>query len=235
MHRGPHGTTDYNGSVCIPRSYPAANMTKIFFTDAAVKKLKPGSTRSEIPDAGARGLHLVIQPDSGKKSWAMRFRRPDGKNAKLTLGPVDVTGRKSVENPEMGGPLTLAEARLIATRVNHQRAAGADVIAERKVAKQRRRLQIDNDRDNAYPVLLRRYVDEHAKPKTRLWRMTARLLGLAFSKDGKGEPTKIRSGLADRWADRPVRSINAHDVYSVVDETVRAGVPGLPRRSEART
>ena len=211
-------------------------MPKTVLTDAAVKRLKPDpKKRREIPDAGAPGLHLIIQPDSGKKSWAMRFRRPDGKPAKLTLGFVDVTGRKSVENPEIGCPLTLAEARLIAVRINHQRASGADVIAERKAAKRRRRLQSEEDQDNAYPILLRRYVEEHAKPKTRRWRTTSRLLGLAYPKDGEGEPEAIRGGLAERWVDRPVRSIQAHDVYSIVDETVRVGAPGLPRRSEART
>jgi integrase len=210
-------------------------MPKTVLTDAAIRRFKPyPNTRREISDAAAPGLHLVIQPDSGKKSWAMRFRRPDGRNAKLTLGPVE-TERKSVENPEVGGPLTLAEARLIATRINHQRAAGTDVIAERKAAKQRRRLQIEDDRDNVYPVLLRRYVDEHAKPKTRLWRTTARLLGLAYPMHGEDEPVTIRGGLADRWADRPVRLIQTHDVYSIVDETVRNGAPGLPRRSKART
>jgi integrase len=220
-------------------------MPKSILTDAAVKKHKPKlkdpddptgpRMRTEIPDTGAPGLHLVIQPDSGKKSWAMRFRRPDGKSAKLTLGPVDVTGRKSVENPEMGGPLTLAEARLIAARVNHQRAAGADVVADRKATVLRARLRTKDDRDNSFSVLLRQYVDEHAKPKTRRWRETARLFGWHYPKDGDGEPEIIGGGLADRWADRPVRLIDAHDIYSVVDETVRLGVPGLQRRGEART
>jgi integrase len=208
-------------------------MPKAILTDAAVRKLKPGSTRKEIPDAGAQGLHLVIQP-GGKKSWAMRFRGPDRKSAKLTIGPADLTGRKSVENPEMSGPLTLAEARLIAATINHQRASGADVIAERKATKLRARLKIADDRNNSYPAVLRQYVDRHAKPKTRRWRHTVRLLGLSYATDGVG-PETIRGGLADRWADRPVRSIGPADIYAVVDESVRLGVPGLRRRREART
>ena len=58
-------------------------------TAAAVAKLRPGSTRREIPDGGAAGLYLVVQ-QSGVKSWALRFRRPNGVPAKLTLGSVDL-------------------------------------------------------------------------------------------------------------------------------------------------
>ena len=58
-------------------------------TAAAVAKLKPAAVRREIADGGCPGLYLVIQP-SGKKSWAMRFRRPSGKQGKLTLGGVDL-------------------------------------------------------------------------------------------------------------------------------------------------
>ena len=56
-------------------------------TAAAVAKYRPGPKRRRIRDAGARSLFLVIEP-SGHKSWQMRFRRPDGKPGKLTLGPV---------------------------------------------------------------------------------------------------------------------------------------------------
>jgi hypothetical protein len=39
-------------------------------------------------------LYLIIQP-TGFKSWALRFRRPSGKTAKLTLGPADATDVRS--------------------------------------------------------------------------------------------------------------------------------------------
>jgi hypothetical protein len=56
-------------------------------TVAAVEKLKATGKRQEISDANAPGLLLVIQP-TGAKSWAMRFRRPDGTPGKLVLGPL---------------------------------------------------------------------------------------------------------------------------------------------------
>ena len=62
--------------------------------DAAILKLKANDQRQEVPDAGAAGLRIVIQPaPSGAKSWAMRFRRPNGKSGNLPLGPLDLSGR----------------------------------------------------------------------------------------------------------------------------------------------
>ena len=64
-------------------------------TSASVNKCRPDKNgRREIPDAGCPSLRLVIQV-SGHKSWAMRFRRPSGKAAKLTLGPVDISGTET--------------------------------------------------------------------------------------------------------------------------------------------
>src|SRR4051794_32711145 len=97
-------------------------------TDAAIKKLKSAANRREIPDAGS-GLRLIIQT-SGAKSWAMRFRRPNGKPAKLTLGTVDLSGSKAGGAPLLGAPLTLQEARWLAAEVNRRRAAGVDVSAD---------------------------------------------------------------------------------------------------------
>jgi hypothetical protein len=73
-------------------------------TDAAVKKYPPSKKRREIRDSLAQGLYLVIQP-SGSRSWAMRFRRPDGSPGKLTLGAVDLSGKEAQGEPVMGAPL----------------------------------------------------------------------------------------------------------------------------------
>ena len=74
-------------------------------TKAVVERLKPlpGRVREER-DAGAAGLRLVVHP-SKKKVWIMRFRRPSGDQAKLTLGPYDATDRKTVDAPVLGQPL----------------------------------------------------------------------------------------------------------------------------------
>src|SRR5215831_20919783 len=53
-------------------------------TDIAIGKLKPGAVRYEVPDAGARGLRVVVQP-TGRKSFAVRYRNAAGRARKLTL------------------------------------------------------------------------------------------------------------------------------------------------------
>jgi integrase len=52
-------------------------------TDVAIRNLKPEAKRREIPDPGAAGLYVVLQP-SGKRGFAVRYRLA-GKSRKLTL------------------------------------------------------------------------------------------------------------------------------------------------------
>jgi integrase len=59
------------------------------FTDIAIKNLKPGAVRREIPDPGARGLYVIVEP-SGFKSFAVRFRI-NGKTRKLSLGNIPLS------------------------------------------------------------------------------------------------------------------------------------------------
>jgi integrase len=207
-------------------------MAKKLFTDLSIKKLKPhGSKRLELADAGAPGLYVCVQPGSGAKSFAMRFRRPDGRNARLVLGGFDPTPREPHAKPEIGASLTLVEARLLAGRIHHERAGGADVISDRKASKLRQRLQIAADKDSSFGVLVRRYFEEHARHKTRRWIEAARYFGLAY-REGESEPMVVAGGLCDRWADRPVRSIGPADIKVVTDEAIRRAVPGLKRRRE---
>jgi integrase len=199
------------------------------FTDLAIRKLKPHrSKRLELPDEGAHGLYVCVQP-SGAKSFAMRFRRPDGRNARLVLGDFDRTGRTPVAKPEIGSSLTLTEARLLAVRILNERAGGVDVISERKASKLRQRLQIAADKENAFATVARAYYEEHARHETRRWVEMARLVGLAFN--AAPGPTVIKGSLCDRWAGRSINKIDQHDIRAVVDEAVKTAVPGLePRR-----
>jgi integrase len=52
-------------------------------TDIAIRNLKAGPARREIPDSGQRGLYVVVQP-TGAKVFAVRYRFA-GKPRKLTL------------------------------------------------------------------------------------------------------------------------------------------------------
>jgi integrase len=52
-------------------------------TDIAIRNLKPGAARREIPDGQQRGLYVVLQP-TGERRFAVRYRH-DGRTRKLTL------------------------------------------------------------------------------------------------------------------------------------------------------
>jgi integrase len=172
-------------------------------TAAAVRALRPAEDRREIPDGGIRGLRLLIQP-SGARSWIMRFRRPDGRSAKLTLGTVN--DAELGGEPVIGGHLTLAAARRLAAEVHRQRALGrdpaADYVNEKRARADARRKTFDG--------AALAFIEEHARPKTRRWRETAALLGF------NAELDIVACGLAQRWRKRPIAEITAHDIYSTV-------------------
>jgi hypothetical protein len=138
-------------------------------TAAAVRLHKPGAVRREVPDGGAVGLRLVIQP-SGAMSWAMRFRRPSGVLAKLTLGTCDVAGEEITGEPAIGGHLTLAAARRLAAEVQRRRALGRDVVADQRNERQRTRAAAGERAGNTFGGGAIRFVEEHVRPKTRRWR-----------------------------------------------------------------
>jgi integrase len=86
-------------------------------TDIAIRNIRSGSTRREIPDGGCRGLYRVVQP-SGSTSWSIRFR-VHGQQRKLTLN----------------GNLALAAARKAASEALYQVEQGIDPAEQRKAAK----------------------------------------------------------------------------------------------------
>jgi Arm DNA-binding domain/Meiotically up-regulated gene 113 len=130
-----HVMPDENDSPRLAHARPLASV----LTWAVIKNLKPGRKRRYIRDGGSRGLYLIIHP-SGRKNWFMRFRRPDGRAGKLTLGPVDlVSDKESDGEPIIGQPLRLVAARRLAAEINRQRAFGHDVVAEITAEKARQR------------------------------------------------------------------------------------------------
>ena len=209
---------------------PAKMLTK-----EAVKRLKPLPNRvREVPDAGARGLRLAIY-SMQKKSWVMRYRRPSGAQARLTLGTVDDTDDKikaaltKGEPPALGQPLTLREARALAGEVNRQRALGIDVAARHVEEKKRRAAR--TDQPTTFGAVARRFCEDHALKMRSGRENTARVLGLSYATDG-GEATVITGSLAERWRDRDIAEIDAGDLYDVVTESVRIGIPGLETRKQ---
>jgi integrase len=100
-------------------------------TAIACRNARPGAKRYEKPDGGCPGLYLVVQP-SGAKGWAVRFRFR-GVRKKLTLGPfLAGNGQEPAAEPMIDTPLSLAAARVLATKALRQVKSGIDPTAEKR-------------------------------------------------------------------------------------------------------
>jgi integrase len=210
-------------------------------TVAAVEKYVADKTRRrEIRDTLAKGLYLIIQPKPrGSKSWALRFRRPDGKPAKLTLGPVDLSNEPKDE-PILGGSLTLRQARELAAQIDRRRARGEDVIAEEKTKAARDADNAIAAAANTFGAAAREFFGDHRTKKwntlPRRWHEAARIIGfnwpLGTDDPAKVEPTIIPGSLAATWATKPVAEIDGHDIHRVVDDARKNGIPGMTRHNK---
>jgi integrase len=189
-------------------------------TAPQIVRIKPGPERREVPDGA--GLYLVVQP-SGAKSFALRFRRPSGRPAKLTLGPFSDKEMEGV--PTVGQPLTLAAARQLAAEQKRALALDRDPAEERQVARMERRAVAAH----TFADAARRYVERHARPNLRRWEEEARRLGIDPSQQ---DLPLLAKGLAERWRDKPVATITSKEIVLLRNEVEERGVPGLPRRSQ---
>jgi hypothetical protein len=157
----------------------APNAPAVRLTDAAIKRYRPTNKRREISDAGCPGLRLIIQTKTGSKSFALRFRRPNGVHAKLTLGPFDGSGKEIGGTPVIGQPLTLVAAHALAAAVKRERAMGVDVVEEHKAAKSRQGSAAADRKVNAFGSALREFFVDHRTSKgqrPRRWREDASAL-----------------------------------------------------------
>jgi integrase len=207
-------------------------------TDAAVRKYTAGRQRRRIKDS-TPGLALVIEP-SGFKTFEMRFRAPGGRIGKIRLGPYDLSGRGELlkDEPQIGQPLSLTAARLLAAKVHQDRKKGIDVIADHKAAKHRRRAEIAERAATSFAACLHDFIVEHRVAKwgtrPRRWRETARTLGLNYPRGSDPaitQPQLIPGSLCDVWGDRPVAEIDDHLIHEVVRDAAKHGIPGLGRRN----
>jgi integrase len=201
-------------------------MAKVLTAQAVSKLRCKGSLPLEVPDAQAPGLYLICYA-SGKKSWALRFRRPDRRPAKLVLGSVSTAADdKRDPDPVVGGHLTLAAARRLAGALKHQIATGQDPAANHQSEKR----AIALSAENTFSAAAVDFILQHAKKRTRRWQGQARLLGLRES-DGGGLEL-VDKGLAARWRDRPLSEIDTDELFRLLEQVRFKGVPGLERRNE---
>jgi integrase len=129
-------------------------------TDITITNLRPRPVRYEVPDGGARGLRVIVQP-SGHKSFAVRYPNAAGRRRKLTL-PAGIT---------------LAAARKLTADAMLAVAQGKDPATVKQTDRAGARAQVDDTVER----LAHQFVERYAKRKTRKnsWRQT----GYVFKND----------------------------------------------------
>jgi site-specific recombinase XerD len=176
-------------------------------TPAGVAALRPKPVRYEIGDGGS-ALRVVVHP-TGRKTWIMRYRRPsDGKQAKLTLGPVSNFADETSE-PVIGAPLTLVGAQKLVALALHEKALGRDPGAQRKSAAT---AKMPTARTETLGDVLPDYVS-HLVVKNRSFAPTVRAL----------------TGLVKPWMERELKSITPDDCWRLIGDARTHGM-GLPMR-----
>jgi integrase len=193
-------------------------------TVPTILKYRPTAKRREISDTKAKGLRLVVQP-TGRMSWIVRLRRPDGTSAKISLGPLDISDKDTTDDPVHGAPLTLGQARQLAAEIDRKRMRGIDVVAELKTAALRKRADAKDRSANTFGAAAREFFADYLTKKwqarPRRWRDNAAVLGLRYPSDAAAEPIVIKAGIAEIWADKPIAEIDAYAIHTVVDEARR--------------
>jgi integrase len=187
-------------------------MAKVL-TTIGCRNAKPGATRREIPDAGCRGLHLIVQV-SGVKSWAARFRYR-GQTRKLTLGPfLDNGGQEPGTEPELDTPLSLASARELCTRALRQAASGTDPTALKRKHRVAQRADEADTLTAITQEYLRRKEPQRADGQLRsdLELLCEALGRLPVTEIRRGQYTRVLDRIADERgpvrADRARASLN---------------------------
>lgn len=185
-------------------------------TATTLDKLTPGK---EFSDAES-GMRVKVR-ESGKVTFSLRYRRPaTGKGNKLTLGHFDPQNVEDDE-PVLGGPLTLAQARLLCAQAKRDIAKGIDPA----LGKRDRRADIRRQGKDTFATVARDYIERYAKKNTRRWRATAQGVGFTVGQDGKLADELRPGSLAHRWRDTPLATLTKAEVRRVLNEKVDAGTP----------
>ena len=169
-------------------------------TQLTIDNFRPGTARRELPDGKERGLYLVVQP-TGCMSWAFRYRN-HGRTGKLTIGAYPAIG--------------LAKARAEAARAKVALADGDDPAAAKRVAKAAKRVL--KSADDHVERVVEDFIALYAKPNTRDWKETQRLL----------------KQFAEAWKGRPLPDIGKQDIHRLLDGIVARGAPVGANRAFAQ-
>src|SRR5215831_20268567 len=96
-------------------------------TVRAIEAIQPPAARREIADGWLPNLYLVVQPTTGAKSWAIRYRH-NGATRKLTLGAYPAIDLKAARELGSKALRAVAEGRDPGREKFLARTANADSV-----------------------------------------------------------------------------------------------------------
>ncbi len=158
-------------------------------TEAAVAKIKPDPLkRLEIHDAAVSGLRLRVSVN-GRRSWSLMYKVAGealdggrGKNRRMTLGQYP----------------------LVDLRTARGKASNAKELADRGIdPASRKQAEVLDRAQKRIETLLPRFIELHAKPNTKRWRDTEKLL---------------QREVASRWVGVDVTKITRAMVHELLDQ-----------------
>lgn len=185
---------------------------KHILTQLAIEKAKPRGRRYDLPDGpgGVPGMMLRVS-ERGVKTFALRYRLPDGRQPRMTLGkypPMTVVqartaARDALALVEKGiDPAKVVDA---VAEVVEQGTDQAEATAEQEGEAVRRMVA----------AVAAEYVERHLKRNTRRWRDAEQMLG---------------RDVLPALGKRPIASVTRRDVLDVVDAVVDHGSPVAANR-----
>jgi integrase len=173
-------------------------------TAKSVENIKAGETRREIPDAGCRGLYLIVQP-SGHKSWAARYRFKQ-ETVKLTLGSWPA--------------LTLAAARKEAADALHKLAEGRDPAADKAAAKEKENKAAAERAADTVDQWAKRFFEQYARKRLR-------------SNSVRQVEHVLNNIMLKEWSGRTVHDVKRRDVIDLIEAVVDERGPIMANRANA--
>jgi integrase len=172
-------------------------------TVAGIKALKPQAKPYEKKDDAVAGAWVEVRP-SGAVSYVLHYRFGE-KSRKLTIGKFDV---------DEGG---LARVRAAAREARNLLGDGIDPSASKREAKAARVAALRQAETPPEPApvaadsvesVAAEFIERYAKPNTRDWRETQRLL---------------EKNIVPHWRGRRLSEISKADIHTVLDLMVNRG------------
>ncbi len=172
-------------------------------TVAGVKALKPQAKPYEKKDDAVAGAWVEVRP-SGAVSYVLHYRFSE-KSRKLTIGKFDV---------DEGG---LARVRAAAREARNLLGQGLDPAGEKRAAKAARAVALRQGEASPEPApaapdlvetVAADFIERYAKPNTRDWKETQRLL---------------ERNVVPHWRGRRLSEISKTDIHTVLDLMIDRG------------